>query len=65
MDRVIHDIPLNGRRVIELYRDQNKGILTADERKLLDALADSTYSLFIVQRREAGHGVAFDGCFLE
>lgn len=47
MDRIIHDISIDGRRVIELYRDQNKETLTADEQKLLGALADSYYSFDI------------------
>ena len=63
MDRVVHDIPVNGKRLIELYRDQNIKTLTADERKLLDALVDSCYSLFIVQRIEADQGLHLTDVF--
>lgn len=63
MDRVIHDISVNGKRIVELYRDQNKNILTADEQELLDALVDSQYSLFIVQRMEAGLGLHLTDAF--
>lgn len=57
MDRVIHDMSFNGKRVIEFWRDQNRMILTADEQKLLDALVDTEYSLFVVRGVEAGQGL--------
>lgn len=63
MDRVIHDIPVSGKRAIELYRVQNTKTLTSDERKLLDALADSRYSLFIVQRIEEDQGLHLTDAF--
>src|SRR3989338_4698749 len=63
MDRVIHDISIDGRRVIELYRDQNGGTLTADELKLLDALAGARYSLSIVQGVERGRGLRLRDVF--
>jgi hypothetical protein len=63
MDRVIHDISVNGERIIELYRDQNTKTLTDDERKLLDALVDSAYSLFIAQRIEADQGAQLMDAF--
>ncbi len=65
MDRAIHDIPMDGGRIIERYLDQNKKILTGDEQKLLDALADAIYSLFIVQRVEAGYGLHLMDVFLD
>lgn len=65
MDRIIHDIFLDGRRVIELYRDQNKETLTADEQKLIDALVDSDYSLFIVRKTEADHGLHLTDAFTD
>ncbi len=65
MDRVIHDISIDGRMVIELFRDRNKGQLTVDEQKLLDALVDCEYSLFIVQQIDAGHGLRLLDAFSE
>ena len=57
MDRVIHDILIDRKRAVELYREQNARTLTEDEQTLLDALVDSHYSLFIIQRIQPGRGL--------
>ena len=65
MDRVVHDVLIDGKRAVEIYRGQNAQRLTEDERTLLDALVDARYSLFVVRQIEPGKGLHLLDVFSE
>ncbi len=65
MDRLVHDVLIDGKRAVEIFRAQNAQRLTDDERTLLDALVDSRYSLFIIQKIQPGQGLHLFDVFSE
>jgi len=56
-DRAIFDIRTRGDRYVDLFFEENREFLTRKEKKLLKAMKDSKYSLFIVEKAKRARGL--------
>jgi hypothetical protein len=67
MDRAIYDVKIGGKWFIEVYIEQysKDDCLTNDEKRLLQAMRRSFYSLFLVDEIKPGKGVHLADVFSE
>jgi len=65
MDRAIYDVRINGRRFIDIYIDELSinDSLNDEERKFLQAMRNSYYSLFIITGIKRGKGLTLKDAF--
>lgn len=56
-DRAIFDIRTRGDRCVDLFFEEKRESLTRNEKKLLKAMKDSKYSLFVVERAKCARGL--------
>ena len=62
-DRAIYDIKVHGKRGVEVFFEKNNEFLSHDEKKLLNAMKDSKYSLFIVEDIRHDQGLYLTDAF--
>lgn len=56
MDRVVFDMEWDGKRGIEHYSAKHKDTLSVREQRILEAMIDSNYSLFMAEEIKKGVG---------
>jgi len=63
MDRIIYDIERDSKRYIEYYLEKYKDSLSDMQKRLLEAMQNSVYSLFIIRDVKAGVGAHITDAF--